>query len=906
MKNDLLHSLLTLLLVLGLVGPARAATPPPPAGRPLAEALNPDGTLKAGANGSFDAHQFRMRTAPDGRPVFSAAGVAGVGDERWQGGFESTVGGVGGVVRTVVRSGTDVYIGGDFTTVGNLVANHVAKWNGTAWSSLGTGVANGVDRSVYALALAGNGDVYVGGMFTQAGGAAANRVARWSGTGWSALGTGVSNGSVSGPWDSYVYALAVASNGTVYAGGIFSEAGGGTANCVAKWDGTAWNPLGTGSANGVSGGNAVGINGALYTSVNVLAVAGNGNVYVGGVFNRAGNVVANRVARWDGTAWNPLGTGVSNGSGSNLIVYAMALASNGDVYVGGTFTQAGGAAANQVARWDGTAWSSLGTGAANGTDGSTGSVYSLVVANNGDVYVGGDFTKAGGVTANQVAKWNGTAWSGFGPDAGNGYVGALALAANSDVYVGGGFTRFGGVAAGSMARWNGTAWSPLGTSSVAGYVNTVAVAGNGDVYVGGQFNEAGGVIANKVAMWNGTAWSSLGTGAANGLDGDVSALAVAPNGDVYVGGFFSHAGGVAASHIAKWDGTAWNSLGTGAANGVGNGIAGRIVLALAVASNGDLFVGGEFTSAGGRAANCVAKWNGTTWSVLGTGITNGLNYQNVAALAVASNGDVYAGGTFTQAGGVTANCVAKWNGTAWSSLGTGVANGIVANIGSYTVCTLAIAGNGDVYVGGQFSVAGGTAANNLAKWNGTAWSSLVMGGANGVNSGSGINTLVVASNGDVYAGGYFTQASGGVANNVARWDGTAWSSLGTGLNGSVNKLAFGSAGKLYVGGTFSTTGDGSKFLRSFAIYDPNAPLATTPTDARVAATLYPNPAHGTATLRLPAGAPRQPLTLTDALGRPVRRYPAPTSAEAELDLRGLPAGTYVVRCGQLSQRLVVE
>ncbi|MDQ2769260.1 MAG: T9SS type A sorting domain-containing protein, partial [Bacteroidota bacterium] len=83
-------------------------------------------------------------------------------------------------------------------------------------------------------------------------------------------------------------------------------------------------------------------------------------------------------------------------------------------------------------------------------------------------------------------------------------------------------------------------------------------------------------------------------------------------------------------------------------------------------------------------------------------------------------------------------------------------------------------------------------------------------------------------------------------------------------------------------------------------------LATAAAQKAAPAALFPNPAYGTATLRLPASAPRQPLTLTDALGRVVRRYPAPAGPEAELDLRGLPAGTYVVQCGALTQRLVVE
>ena len=414
----------------------------------------------------------------------------------------------------------------------------------------------------------------------------------------------------------------------------------------------------------------------------------------------------------------------------------------------------------------------------------------------------------------------------------NGPVNALAVAGNGDVYAGGSFTQAGGAAANRVARWNGTAWSALGTGAANGvnsYVYALAVAGNGDVYAGGYFTQAGGAAANRVARWNGTAWSPLDTGAGNGVYSIVNALAVAGNGDVYVGGIFTQAGGAVVNNVARWNGTAWNPLGTGAANGVSGGQ----VYALAVAGNGDVYAGGTFTQAGGAAANNVAKWNGTAWSALGTGAANGVN-SGVRALAVAGNGDVYAGGGFAQAGGAAANSVARWNGTAWSSLGTGIAGGFYDG-----VTALAVASNGDVYVGGSFSSAGGVAANNVAKWNGTAWSPL---GTGLSGSAYGVLNLVVAGNGDVYVGGGFAQAGGAAANSVAKWNGAAWSSLGTGTNGLVVGLASGPTGKLYAGGYFNSTGDGSKVMSRFGIYDPNAPLATTAAKATYAAQLYPNPA----------------------------------------------------------------
>jgi hypothetical protein len=172
---------------------------------------------------------------------------------------------------------------------------------------------------------------------------------------------------------------------------------------------------------------------------------------------------------------------------------------------------------------------------------------------------------------------------------------------------------------------------------------------------------------------------------------------------------------------------------------------------IAVSSAGDVYVGGDFTTAGGASANHIAKWNGSAWSALGSGMND-----YVYALAVDNaTGDVYAGGTFTTAGGVTANRIARWNGSAWSALGSGTNNAVLA---------LAVNGTtGDLYAGGNFTTAGGGSANHIAKWDGSSWSTL----------GSGTNDLIYAlelNNADnLYAGGNFTTAGGKVSKYIGLW-----------------------------------------------------------------------------------------------------------------------------------------
>jgi hypothetical protein len=265
-------------------------------------------------------------------------------------------------------------------------------WNGSAWSALGSGPGNrALNNYVLALAVSGS-DLYAGGNFTNAAGiATADYVARWNGSAWSALG---SNGSGDGAFTKFVGVLAV--SGTIlYAGGNFTDvAGNPRADRVVRWNGSAWSALGSNGSG----------DGAINHQVWALAVSGS-DLYVGGDFaDAAGIAAADYIARWNGSAWSALG---SNGSGNgalNTEVDALAV-SGSDLYVGGDFADAAGiAAADYLARWNGSAWSALGS---NGSgDGALRSYVAAVAVSGTDLYVGGYFTNAAGIaTADHVAKW---------------------------------------------------------------------------------------------------------------------------------------------------------------------------------------------------------------------------------------------------------------------------------------------------------------------------------------------------------------------------------------------------------------------------------------------------------------------------------------------------------------------
>jgi len=312
--------------------------------------------------------------------------------------------------------------------------------------------------------------------------------------------------------------------------------------------------------------------------------------------------------------------------------------------------------------------------------------------------------------------------------------------------VAGRFTTAGGVAANNIATWNPAngAWAALGSGLTNGFtVRALAVMPDGTLVAGGDFTTAGGNLANRIARWNGITWSPLGSG----FTDSVNALAVLPNGDLVAGGSFLKAGTVTTNFIARWNGSTWSAFGTGPTPGFDT-----VVNALAVLPNGDLIAGGDFTAtATSLPLQHVARWTGSAWAPLGSGVGNAFDY--VAALAVLPNGDLIASGVFS----TPTNVIARWNGSAWLPLGAGITgSGVVS---------LTVLPNGDLIAGGLITGAGGTSASNIARWNGGTWSALGAGVGPTI-----VYTVGVLPGGDAVVGGLFAKAGGVTANNIARYN----------------------------------------------------------------------------------------------------------------------------------------
>lgn len=611
--------------------------------------------------------------------------------------------------------------GGEFLYADSSDVQHLARWDGADWLPFASG--GGANGDVACLLRAPNGDIYAGGEFTSIGGVAANRIARYDGTQWHALGSGL---------DGRVRDLCLTSTGLLVAGGDFLTGGGQQLRHVARWDGQVWASYSGGVTNG-------------FRTVSYVAEHGNGDIVIGGDFVFVDGLAAAGLARWDGTAWTGCGTPANatirgmarqpNGniavmlksSGTHLAIWdgsslqtqstlvaglttSMAVASNGDLLVGGAFTPPG-LSLQRLARFDGTTWAATDLPAPTGVE-------TIAVAATGDAFVGGRNT--GQFAPSNVSRWDGVGWTSIGADAVSPSISSYQRMPNGDLIACGEFTSIGGVTVNNIARFDGTSWSAMG-SGLNDSAYKLALAGQ-DLIVVGAFTQAGGQPANHIARWDGLGWSALGSGLSEAPWG----VAGQADGQVYVGRVGS--AGAVAGPLVLWNGAAWQSVPT---TGPGPG-PGTAIYDMDVMPDGTLVVSSAPQSFGGPGL--IRTWDGAGWQILGSPIG-----QGAPEVVASPDGSVYA---LTAPGGVQ-----RWDGTSWHVFG------------GYILTAFARLPSGQVIAAGDF---GGVIGRGVARWTGVSWEAVATTG------GQLISAIGVSGYGDLFLSGGFDTANEEVANGFVR------------------------------------------------------------------------------------------------------------------------------------------
>jgi hypothetical protein len=517
--------------------------------------------------------------------------------------------------------------------------------------------------------------------------------------------------------------------------------------------------------------------------VSAIARGADGITYLGGAFTAWG-------AQTGGGAALAIADGVVNRSFPKVsgVIKASVSDGAGGFFIGGSFTEVGDFARNNLAQIDA-------SGAVTTWNPNADSVVNALAISGSTVYAGGEFTNLGGITRNRLAAIGTDGSLGdWNPNADNS-VNSLIIS-DSTVYAGGGFTSLGGTPRNYLAAigTDGTlnTWDP----NADNVVNALAISGS-TVYAGGYFTNLGNTSRNRLAAIDAT------TGLVNSnwnpnASGTITSLAISGS-KVYAGGGFTTIGGSTRNRLAAIG--ADGSLTTWDPN------ASSTVTSLAI-SGSTVYAGGFFTTLGGIPRNRLAAINAvdvpspllsgdvTTWN------PNANSY--VSSLAI-RNSTLYAGGDFTRLGDVLRRGLAAVDAI------TGAVNSSWNPNPNSLVNTLAISGS-TVYAGGYFTNIGGSPRNRLAAINAVDVPSPLLSGdvtTWNPNANSNVNTLVI-NNSTVFAGGAFTSVSSntrnrlaaiGTAGTLASWDPNA--------NGTVNALAI-SGSTVYAGGAFTSVGGSSR------------------------------------------------------------------------------------------------
>lgn len=299
--------------------------------------------------------------------------------------------------------------------------------------------------------------------------------------------------------------------GELIAAGGFATAGKDSLNSIARWDGTKWKALGSGTNRPIW----------------CLAVY-KGELIAGGEFTNAGGVAANGIARWNGSQWKPLSFGVRGATKDEWVHVAAMVEYDGKLIVGGRFSYAGSERIQSMASWNGSDWSEV-------PYDLFGDVRALTVFRQ-QLIAAGDVSEPSAGTL--LMRFDGVdRWSVIGSGDPEDEVDAV-IVYKDNLIVGGKFAKIEGVEATGIASWDGTSWQPLGAG--LGQNTWCLSMFNGELIAAGA--------SGAIASWDGTKWENLGTG----TNGDINSC-LEFDGKLIVSGSFNSAGPVRASNVVVWN-----------------------------------------------------------------------------------------------------------------------------------------------------------------------------------------------------------------------------------------------------------------------------------------------------------------------------------------------------------------
>lgn len=529
--------------------------------------------------------------------------------------------------------------------------------------------------------------------------------------------------------------------------------------------------------------------------VAAIAVQPDGKILVAGSFNGANSIggqTRNHIARLD-----PM-TGLADAfdPNANQVVFTLALQPDGKILAGGVFSGAnciGGQTRNYLARLDPT------TGLADSFNANaSNAVLTIAVQPDGKIVAGGSFTGIGGQVRNRIARLDPvTALADtFNPNANN-IVFATRLQPDGKILAGGVFDNIGGLARSRIARldpFTGLADSFNPSANAGGNIDSIAVQSDGKIVVGGAFTNFtpnGGPSLARSNIARLEADGRLDRTLVAPVTGSfVTGIAIQPDGEILMGGGFSSILGIPRSCIARLntDGTTDTGFDPDANNSV---------LAIAVQPDSKILLGGAFSTLAVTTRYHLGRVFGVTGvpdTLFGTPIPS---IGSVTALAIPGDGRILVGGSFTNIYGVARNRIARLNST------NGVADAFNPNANG-DVNSIAVQPDGSILAGGDFNgftSIGGQSRNGIARLDATTGLAEPF----DPNANNGVYAVAAQPDGKILLGGAFTSIQGTPRNRIARLnpDGTLDLAFNPDADASVFAIVLQTDGRILIGGSFT-------------------------------------------------------------------------------------------------------
>lgn len=625
----------------------------------------------------------------------------------------------------------DVLVGGNFTQLGDITLNRMVRitYNGDRVESFSIGT--GFGGIVYAILPTkdGSGKFYAAGAFTNFDlTTGASYLIRLNAD-------GSYDNTFTPVFNNTVFSLEYGPGNTIFAGGAFTSVNGSATfsklvhlnedgSTVATFDV---------STGGIANGE-----------VRALRLSADSSVlYVGGNFTTYRGNTVNRIAKLDITdgsvvmGW-PMGATAGLTTGSSYVFdIELAPEGDGDIYVGGSFTQYGNVAnsALRLARLTSNgALSSKYNLAASTTNGFNGIVRDINIARDGssDIYVAGEFTSFRGTAQGYFARVQATGL--LSADFSNrGFSAAtysLLVPPNSvnpydDVYVGGNFAAYDAFGFARLARLNENGTPDIGINigtgiaGGSGLLKKVVEVNDGSdrLFLAGNFTTYRGVSSPYIVriQQDGSIDTSFVVG--TGFNGEVSTLYFDEDAKkLYVGGAFTTYKGVIVNRIARlnFDGSLDTTFLTGTA--FNNQV---YEITPAPDKSGKLYVGGSFTTYKGVASSRSIRLfpDGMTDTSFNVGSGFGGSYVYVIKAANDGTNDVFMAGNFTSYNGTARAHIVrlKDTGILSSSFNVGTGPAYAAPATSLAIYDLLVAPDGGIYVAGVYQRFQGQTKMGLVK-----------------------------------------------------------------------------------------------------------------------------------------------------------------------------------------------